>query len=156
MTRNNFFQVNEITIQNFWPPTVSFLDFWRKRLAGILKLNYSCPDEFSEKNHLFHKISYFHESFRTLGEKCSKLCPTLFFGRAIEKATYVSRGSLWRKAKFFKCSKRRCFFIIVYGLWSEKFALSEKNNCLDSKKSILCVQRNVLGEKFCTKKLFFS
>ena len=92
--RNNFFQVNEITIKKFWPPTVSFLDFRWERLAGILEFNYSCPDELSEKNHLFHKISYFHESFRTLGEKCSKLCPTLFFGRAIEKATYVSRGSL--------------------------------------------------------------
>ena len=31
VTRNNFFQVNEITIKIFWPPTVSFLDFWWKR-----------------------------------------------------------------------------------------------------------------------------
>ena len=123
VTRNNFFQVNEITMKNFWPPTVSFLDLWWKRLAGTLKLNYSCPDELSEKNHLFHKISYIHESFRTLGEKCSKLCSSLFFGIAIEKATYVSRGSLWRKTKGFKCFKEMCFFIILYGLWSEKFAL---------------------------------
>ena len=104
-----FFQVNEITIKNFWPPTVSFLDFWRKRLAGILEFNYSCLDELSQKNHLFHKIYYFHESFRTRGEKCSKICPTLF-GRAIEKATYMSRGTLWRKTKCFKCFKERCFF----------------------------------------------
>ena len=137
MTRSNFFQVNEITIKNFWPPTVSLLNFWWKRLAGILEFNYSCPDELSEKNHLFHKISYFHESFRSLGEKCSKLCPTLFFGRAIKKATYVSRGSLWRKTKGFKCFKERCFFIISYGLWSEKFALSEKNNSLGCKNSKL-------------------
>ena len=101
--------------KKLWPSTVRFLDFWRKRLAGILEFNYSRPDEFSEKKHLFHKISYFHESFRTLGEKCSKLCATLF-GRAIEKATFVSRGSLWRKTKGFKCFKERCFFIIVYGL----------------------------------------
>ena len=149
--------MNEITIKNFWPQTVSFLDFWWKRLAGILEFNYSCPDELSEKNHLFHKISYFHESFRTLGEKCSKLCPTLFFGRAIEKATYVSRGSLWRKTKGFKCFKEECFFIKVYGLWSEKFALSEKKNSLGSKNSILSVQRNVLGENqnLCMEKLFF-
>ena len=85
-----------------------FLDFWPKKLAGILEFNYSCPDELSEKKHLFHKISYFHESFRTLGEKCSKLCATLF-GRAIEKATSVSRGTLWRKTKCFKCFRERCF-----------------------------------------------
>ena len=94
VTRNNFLKVNEITIKNFCPPTVSFLYFWWEGLAGVLEFNYSCPDELSEKNHLFHNISYFHESFRTLGEKSSKLCPTLFFGSAIEKATYVSRGSL--------------------------------------------------------------
>ena len=108
VTRNNFFQVNEIIIKNFRPPTVSFLDFWWKRLAGILEFNYLCPDELSEKKHLFHKISYFHESFRTLGEKCSKLCATLF-GRANEKATSVSRGTLWRKTKCFKCFRERCF-----------------------------------------------
>ena len=126
-------------------------------LGGILEFNYSCPVELSEKNHLFHKISSFHESFRTLGEKCSKLCPTLFFDRAIEKATYLSRGSLWRKTKGFKCFNERWFFKIVYGLWSEKFALSEKNNFLVSKNSILCVQKNVLGENqnLCIKKLFF-
>ena len=144
-------------MKNFRPPTMSFLAFWWKSLAGILEFNYSCPDELSEKNHLFHKISYFHESFRTLGEKCSKLSPNLFFGRAIEKATYVSRGSLWRKTKGFKSFKERCFFLIVYGLWSEKFAFLEKNNSLGSKNSILCVQRNVLGENqnFCIKKHFF-
>ena len=134
-----------------------FLDFWWKRLAGILEFNYSCPDELSEKNHFFPRFSYFHESFRTLGEKCSKLCPTLFFGRAIEKDTYLSRGTLWRKTKCFKCFRERCFFIIVYGWWSEKFAFSEKNNSLGSKNSILCVQRNVLGknQNLCIKKLFF-
>ena len=94
--------------KNLWPPTVKFLDFWRKRLAGILEFNYSCPDELSEKKHLFHKKSYFHESFRTLGEKFSKLCATLF-GRAIEKATFVSKGTLWRKTKCFKCFRERCF-----------------------------------------------
>ena len=94
--------------KNLWPPTVRFLDFWRKRLAGILEFNYSCPDELSEKKHLFHKNSYFHESFRTLGEKFSKLCATLF-GRAIEKATFVSKGTLWRKTKCFKCFRERCF-----------------------------------------------
>ena len=104
VTQNIFFQVNEMTIKKFSPPTVSFLDFWRKRLSGIVEFNSSCPDELFEKNHLFHKFSYFHESFRTLGEKCSKLCPTLF-GRAIEKATYMSRGTLWRKTKCFKCFK---------------------------------------------------
>ena len=57
--------------KKLWPSTVRFLDFWRKRLAGILEFNYSCPDEFSEKKNSFHKIFYFHESFRTLGEKCS-------------------------------------------------------------------------------------
>ena len=95
--------------------------------------------------------------FSDTGRECSKLCPTLFFGRAIEKATYASRGSLWRKTKGFKCFKERCFFMIVYGLWSEKFALSEKSNPLGSKKSILYVQRNVLGENrnLCIKKLFF-
>ena len=95
--------------------------------------------------------------FSDTGRKISKLCPTLFFGRAIEKATYASRGSLWRKTKGFKCFKERCFFMIVYGLWSEKFAFSEKNNSLGSKNSILCVQRNVLGENqnLCIKKLFF-
>ena len=156
MTRNNLFQVDEINIKTFWPPTVSCLDFWRKRLAGILEFNYSCLDELSQKIHLFHKISYFHESFRTRGEKCSKICPILF-GRAIEKATCMSRGTLWRKTKSFKCFKERCFFIIVHGLWSEKFALSEKNNSLGSKNSILCVQRNVLGVKqnLCIKKFFF-
>ena len=153
VTRNNFFRVNEITIKNFWPPTVSCLDFWRKKLAGILEFNYSCPDELSEKIHLFHKISYFHESFRTLGEKCSKLCATLF-GRAIEKATFVSRGTLWRKTKCFKCFRERCFLKNTYGLWSEKFAPSGKNNSLGSKNSILCVQGNVtFSEK---NKIFVS
>ena len=81
----------------------------------------------------------------------------MFSGRAIEKATYVSRASLWRKTKGFKGFKERCFFMIVYGLRSEKFAFSEKNNTLGSKNSILCVQRNVLGENqnLCIKKLFF-
>ena len=73
VTRNNFLQVNEITIENFWPPTVSFLAFWRKRSAGILEFNYSCPEELSAKKLLFHKISYFHESFGTLGEQISKI-----------------------------------------------------------------------------------
>ena len=94
--------------KKFWPPNVRFLDFWRKSLAGILEFKYSCPDELSQKNHLFHRISYFHESFRTLGENCSNFCPTLF-GRAIEKATFVSRGTLWRKTKCFKCFRERCF-----------------------------------------------
>ena len=101
VTRNNFFQVIQITIENFWPPTVSFLDFWRKRLAGILKLNYSCQEELSAKKLLFHKISYFHESFGTLGEQFSILYRTLS-GRAIEKATYVSGGTLWRKTNCFR------------------------------------------------------
>ena len=52
--------------------------------------------------------------------------------------------------------QKKVFFLIsVYGLWSEKFALSEKNNCLDFNNSVLCIQRNVLGENFCIKKLFF-
>ena len=49
---------------------------------------------------------------------------------------------------------RKVFFINVYGLWSEKFALSKKN-CLGSENSILPVQRNVLVENYCIKKLFF-
>ena len=52
--------------------------------------------------------------------------------------------------------KKGVFLIIVYGLWSEKFALSEKNNCLGFNNSVLCIQRNVPGENFCIKKLFFS
>ena len=52
-------------------------------------------------------------------------------------------------------SKNGVFFIIVYGLWSERFELSEKNNSLGSKNSILCVQKNVLGANYCIKKLFF-
>ena len=31
----------------------------------------------------------------------------------------------------------------------------KKNKCLSFKNSVLCVQRNVLGENFCIKKLFF-
>ena len=42
-----FLQVNEKTIKNFWPPTVSFLHFRLKMLAGILEFNYSCPEKFS-------------------------------------------------------------------------------------------------------------
>ena len=60
------------------------------------------------------------------------------------------------KSKIFQMfQKKGVFFIIVYGLWSEKFALSEKNNCLGFKNSVLCIQRNVLGESFCIKKHFF-
>ena len=61
------------------------------------------------------------------------------------------------KQKVSNVSKKGVFFIIVYGLWSEKFALSEKNISLGSKNSILCVQRNVLGENqnLCNKQLFF-
>ena len=132
---------------------MSFSDFWRKMLAGILEFNYSCPDELSEKNHLFHKISCFHESFRTLGEKCSKLCPT-FFGRAIKKGNLCVQKYFVTKKKMFQMFQRKVFFLIVYGLWSEKFALSKENNCLGSKNSILRVQRNVFGENFWIKKLF--
>ena len=39
VTRNNFIKVNGIAIKNFWPPTVSFLEFWRKRFAGFLEFN---------------------------------------------------------------------------------------------------------------------
>ena len=39
VTRDNFIKVNEIAIKNFWPPTVSFLEFWRKRFAGFLEFN---------------------------------------------------------------------------------------------------------------------
>ena len=60
------------------------------------------------------------------------------------------------KQNFSNVSKKGVFFIIVYGIWSEKFALSEKNNCLGFKNSVLCIQRNVLGENFCIEKLFFS
>ena len=60
------------------------------------------------------------------------------------------------KQNFSNVSKKGVFLIIVYGLWSEKFALSEKNNCLGFKNSVLCIQRNVLGENFCIEKLFFS
>ena len=59
------------------------------------------------------------------------------------------------KQNFSNVSKKGVFLIIVYGLWSEKFALSEKNNCLGFNNSVLCIQRNVLGENFCIKKLFF-
>ena len=55
--RDNFFQVNEITIKIFWPPTVSFLEFRPKSLAGFLESNYSCPEDFSAKKLLFHKNS---------------------------------------------------------------------------------------------------
>ena len=106
VTRNNFFQVSEITIKIFCSPTVSFIYFWPKRLAGILEFNYSYPEEISAKKLLFHKISYFHESFGTQGKQSSKFCPTLF-GRAIEKTTSVSGGSLWRKTK---CFSERCFY----------------------------------------------
>ena len=106
VTRNNFFQVNEITIKIFCSPTVSFIYFWLERLAGILDFNYLCPEEFSAEKLLFHKISYFHEFFRTLGKQYSKLCPTLF-GRAIKKTTCVSGGTLWRKTK---CFSERCFY----------------------------------------------
>ena len=154
VTWKNFSQVNEITIKNFWPPTVSFLDFWQKRLTCISEFNYSCPDELSEKKLLFHKISYFHESFRTLGEKFSELCPTLF-GRAIKKGNLCVQRYIVTKNKMFQMFQRMVFFIIVYGLWSERFALSKKNNSLGSKNSILCVQRNVLGGNFCIKSSFF-
>ena len=60
------------------------------------------------------------------------------------------------KQIFSNVSRKRCFFIIVYGLWSEKFALSEKNNCLGIKNSVLCIQRNVLGKTFLYQKDFFS
>ena len=124
-------------------------------LAGTLKLNYSCPDELSEKNHLFHKISYFHESFRTLGEKCSKLCPTLFFGRAIEKATYVSRGSLWRKAKFFKCFKKRCFFNNCLWIIIGEVCTFGKKTIVLVLITLFYVSRGTFPEKIFVSKSFF-
>ena len=104
---------------------------------------------FLEKN-LFHKFSYFHESFRTLGEKNSKLCLALF-GRAVEKATYVSGSTLWRKTK---CFRERCFFYKCFRTLIGKVCTFEENNCLGSKTSILGVLRNVLGGNFCIKNLF--
>ena len=103
-----------------------------------------CEKTFVSQNFLLSWI--FWDTWRTIFKNCRTLP-----GRAIEKATYVSGGTLWRKTK---CLRERCFFINVFGLWSEKFSLSKKN-CLGSKTSILRVLRNVLGENFCIKNLFF-
>ena len=56
VTRNNCFQVNGRAIKNFWPPTVSFLEFWRRRLAGFLEFNYSCQENFCEKTFVSQKF----------------------------------------------------------------------------------------------------
>ena len=124
-------------------------------LAGTSKLKYSCPDGLSEKNHLFHKISYFPESFRTLGDKCSKLCPTLFFGRSIEKATYVSRGSLWRKAKFFKCFKKRCFSYNCLRIVIGEVCTFGKKTIVLVLKTLFYVSRGTFSEKIFVSKSFF-
>ena len=97
--------------------------------------------------------------FSDTGRKMFKALSYFVLRQGHQKKTYVSGGSLWRKAKFFKCFKKRCFFlIIVYGLWSEKFALSEKKIVLVliTLFSVLCIQRKVPGENFRIKKLFFS
>ena len=94
VTRKNFFQVNEITIRKFLTSDRELFGFLAKKVSRLLEFNYSCSDELSEKNHLFHKLSYLHESFRTLGDKCSKRCP-IFFGRAVEKKQPMSPEVLY-------------------------------------------------------------
>ena len=118
--RKDFFQVNEITIKIFWPPTVSFLEFWRKSLAGFLESNYSCPEDFSAKKLLFHRNSYFHfwDTGRTIFKTLS-----YFVRRGHRKSNLCVRRYFVTKNKMFQ---RGVFFINVFGLWSEKFALSRE------------------------------
>ena len=109
---------------------------------------------FLRKNFCFTKFPTFMNLFGHWAKNFQNFVPLCSAGPS-KNATYVSRSTLWQKRKCFKCFKERCFFLIVYGLWSEKFALPKNNNSLGSKNSILRVQRNVLGGNFCIKKLFF-
>ena len=50
--------------------------------------------------------------------------------------------------------QRKVFFKNVYGLWSEKVALSKKNNCLGS-KTLFYVSRGTSSEKIFVSKSYF-
>ena len=67
---------------------------------------------------------------------------------------YVQRYFM-TKYKMFQMFQRKAFFYNWLRITIGVVCIFEKNSSLGSKNSLLCVQRNVLGESFCIKKLFF-
>ena len=67
---------------------------------------------------------------------------------------YVQRYFV-TKNKMFQMFQIKVFFYNRLRITIRKVCAVEKNICLGSKNSTLCVQRNVLGENLCIKKLFF-
>ena len=152
--KEQFLRGKEITLRKFLASEREFFRiFGNEAKQGYQICILRVRKKFLRKNIFFHKNSYFLESissFRTLLEKIPELRSTLFFS-AIKKASWVSGGSLWRKTKVFR---GRYLFIIVFGVGSEKFALSKRNNWLGCKNSFLCVQGNFLRERFDINKSF--
>ena len=102
-------------------------------------------------------VSQIFSLSRIFSDTGRKMFKTLsyFLRQGHRKSNLCVQRYIVTKNKMFQMFQRMVFFIIVYGLWSERFALSKKNNSLGSKNSILCVQRNVLGGNFCIKSSFF-
>ena len=79
----------------------------------------------------------------------------LFFSAGPSKKQPMSPEVLCdEKQNVSSVSKKGVFVIIVYGLRSEKFALSKKNNCLGS-KTLFYVSRGTSSEKIFVSKSYF-
>ena len=131
---------------------MSFSDFWRKRLAGILKFNYSCPEEVSEKKLFFHKISYSHESFLTLGKKFKTL--SYFVRQGHRESNLCARRYFVTKNKMFKMFQRKVFFCNCFRTMIGKVWTFEKKIVLVL-KTLFYVSKGTFSEKFFVSKSSF-
>ena len=152
-----FFQVNDITIKKFWPPTVSFLDFWWKRLAGILEFNYSCPDELSEKIICFTKFPTFMNLFGHWAENVQSFVLLCSSTGPSKKQPMCPEVVCDEKQKVSNVSTKGDFSYLFTDYDRKSLHFRKNIIFLVLKNPILCVQRNVLGEtqNLCIKKLFF-